>query len=308
MSPSPNVNVAIDLAKVRENARAIKAKVGVTVWGVIKADGYGLGASRVADALKDVVDGFCVFRLSEATDIDLKQFGKPILALGPPQSMNVDDFIAAKVQPAVSTVEQATALRNGKPSLCVDVGMQRFACPSERLDEVIRAGDIRDAFAHGTRLEHAIRLKELLDNRGIKLMAAATDLLDEPRAWLEGVRPGVALYRGSVRASTHLVEARDSRGPAGYGGFVVPRFGIILAGYSNGLARVGICLVNGKRRKILEVGMQSAFVEIAPNDKPGDEVVLLGDMLKEDDLAAVWKTSQHEVLMRMSSAGVRKYE
>jgi alanine racemase len=88
MSPSPNVKVSIDLAKIRENSAEIKRKVGVEVWAVVKADGYGLGITRVADALKDIVDGFCVFRLSEATEMDLKEFGKPILALGPPESSN----------------------------------------------------------------------------------------------------------------------------------------------------------------------------------------------------------------------------
>jgi alanine racemase len=138
-------------------------------------------------------------------------------------------------------------------------------------------------------------------------MAAATSLLDEPRAWLDGVRPGLALYRGAVRVSTRLVEARDSHGPAGYSDFVAPRFGIILAGYSNGLWRSGICLVNGVRRKILEVGMQSAFVEIGERDKAGDEAVLLGDGLTEEHIADVQKTSPHEVIMRLSFSGEKNY-
>ena len=62
-------------------------------------------------------------------------------------------------------------------------------------------------------------------------------------------------------------------------------YGVILAGYSHGL-RPGPCLVNGRRTRIIEAGMQSAFVEVCGQEKVGDEVVLLGDQLTEAEIAA----------------------
>ena len=83
MRRSRHVSVRIDLARVRANAQDVKRRVGtgVAVIAVVKADAYGLGAARVADALADVVDEFCVFSLDEAAEADLlKRTGKPILA------------------------------------------------------------------------------------------------------------------------------------------------------------------------------------------------------------------------------------
>jgi alanine racemase len=120
--------------------------------------------------------------------------------------------------------------------------------------------------------------------RGVRAHAAGSALLDDREAWLDAVRPGLALYRGAARVVTRLIDVRDSSGPAGYGGFRVPRFGVILAGYSHGL-RPGPCLINGRRSRVIETGMQSAFVECAAGDREGDEVILLGDGLEAEDVA-----------------------
>ena len=99
---------------------------------------------------------------------------------------------------------------------------------------------------------------------------------------------------------------RDSSGPAGYTGFVVPRHGVVLCGYTNGL-RPGPCLVNGRRSRMLEVGMQSAFVECGPGDRVGDEVVLLGDGIEEAEVAKAWGTTPHNVLTALAGAGERAW-
>jgi alanine racemase len=137
--------------------------------------------------------------------------------------------------------------------------------------------------------------------------AAGSSLLHEPSAWLDAVRPGLAIYQGAVRVSATLVEVRKSKGPAGYSGFEVPWHGVILAGYSNGL-RTGPCLVNGQPSRILEAGMQSAFVEVQPGDQAGSsEVILLGDSLSEAEVGKAWGTTPHEALLRLAGAGIRSY-
>src|SRR5207237_3292243 len=115
----------------------------------------------------------------------------------------------------------------------------------------------------------------VLGGRGLRRHAAGSALLDEPEAHLDLVRPGLALSRGAVAVRTRLVEARDTRGPAGYTGFTARRHGVILAGYSNGL-RPGPCLVGGVRRRVVEVGMQSAFVDLGDEGAVGERVTLLG--------------------------------
>ena len=82
---------------------------------------------------------------------------------------------------------------------------------------------------------------------------------------------------------------------------------VILAGYSNGL-RKGTCSINGQTRPILEVGMQSAFVEITESDRVGDEVVLLGEANPETTIAEHWRSSSQEVVVALASSGLRVYE
>src|SRR3954469_2776998 len=140
---SQHVRVEVDLGRVRRNAADVAARVGVPVWATIKADAYGLGAARVARALAEVdgVAGFCVFALEEATAIDLwKITGKPAITLGPPATLDAKPWLEGHVRPAVSTPQQAARLAGAGPILCVDTGMQRFACPPERVLEAIDGG------------------------------------------------------------------------------------------------------------------------------------------------------------------------
>jgi alanine racemase len=277
------------------------------VLAVIKADAYGLGAHDVAGAIADIVHGFCFFSLKEAIAANLDpKTRKPSILLGPPGSMVPQDYLSLDLRPAVSTVEQATALKKAKPILCIDAGMQRFACPPSQIDRVIAAGNCREAFAHAPTMEQVNKFKELTAGKGLKLHAAASSLLDEKDAWLDAVRPGIALYRDALTVTTNLVEVHDSHGPAGYTNFSVPRFGVILCGYSNEL-RKGPCLVNGQPRRILEVGMQSAFVEIGAKDKVGDEVTLLGNGLWPESIAKEWNCTPHEVIVRLSASGLREH-
>lgn len=301
----------IDLARVRANAEAIAGRAGVRLLAVIKADAYGLGAREVAPAIADVVAGFCVLSLAEAAETGLWALtGKPMIALRTPGSgIPADDYTAHQVRPAVSELDQALQLADADPVLSVDVGMQRFACPAEHVEAIVGRGLVREAFTHATRFEQVDRFLELVGGRGLQLHAAGSSLLDEPRARLDAVRPGLALYRGAARVTARLVEARASRGPIGYTGWrsVTGHHGVILAGYAHGLRAGGPCIVNGERRRIPEVGMQSAFVELGPGDRAGEEVVLLGDGLTEADVASAWGVTPHEVLVRLCRLGTRSY-
>jgi alanine racemase len=309
MHASAHVTVHVDLRRVRRNIVEIRRHVGrAEIHAVVKADAYGVGARAAASAVQDLVDGFVVFQAGEATGAGLAEIGKPVLALGPSAA-------APGLRRAVWDAESARAVRaeGNEPVLSVDTGMQRFSCPPAEVEAALAAGQCREAFTHGTRPEHVRQLLELVGGRGLRLHAAGTRLLGEPQAHLDLVRPGLALYRGAVAVRTRLVETRDSRGPAGYTGFTAPRHGVVLAGYSNGL-RPGPCLVGDRRRRVIEVGMQSAFVALEPGDRISDEVTLLGNpsgapdpVVTEDDVAAAWGCTPHEALVHLSSLGQRVY-
>jgi len=307
MNPSRWVTVHIDLARVRQNVQEIAAQVGVPILAVVKSDAYGVGIQRVTDAISDLVEGWCVFSLTEAAEGSLwHRTGKPTLVLGPPMRVSCEDYFEQHVRPAVCTAEQAQELREAGPVLCVDTGMQRFSCPPQDLEAVRHSGACAEAFTHAVNMEQVRRFVQLCGEWGMRLHASGSSLLHEPQARLDAVRPGLAMYRQAVRVTTRLVEVHGTSGPAGYTGFAAQHHGIILCGYSNGLKN-GICLVNGERRKIIEVGMQSTYVEIGQEDAVGDEVVLLGDDLDLSSIAEAWRVTDHAVLVALSAAGEKQY-
>lgn len=312
MGRSPHVTVRVDLGRVRANAEAVRLKTGVPLIPVVKADAYGLGATRVGRALADIAEAFYVFDAAEAVDYGLPAAtGKRSIALLGAWN-DPADYLSRRIHPVVWTADRAAALRKARPVLSVDTGQQRFGCPAEStaLAAVIAAGDCREAMTHATTHDQVRAFRLALEHNGgaggFFKHAAGTARLEDDGAWLDAVRPGLALYRGAARVSARLVEVRDATGPAGYTGFVAARHGVVLCGYGHGL-RPGPCVVNGRRSRVREVGMQSAFVECGPGDKVGDEVVLLGDGLGEDEAAGPWGATPHNVLTALAGAGERTW-
>jgi alanine racemase len=305
------VTVSIDLLRVRQNAEAIRSQTGVPIIAVVKADAYGLGATEVASAIGDLVNAFYVFDSAEAVKARLWGVtGRRTIALHSDWT-DADDFLPQHIQPVVWSAGRARQLRGAKPVLSVDTGQQRFSAPADDARDIYHDGDCTEVMTHATNLsqvQELLRVVSSWNGNSLFLHAAASALLDQPAAWLNAVRPGLALYQGAVTVTARLVEVRDSNRPAGYSGFISPRFGIVFAGYSSGLRR-GPCRINGQTRRVLEVGMQSAFVETGPEDRKGDEVMLLGADCDVDlaSLARAWSTSQQEVLVRLTKAGERKY-
>lgn len=298
----------VDLRQVRMNALAIRAATGKSLIGVVKADAYGLGAVAVADTLQDLVDCWYVFAATEAKRYRLWDLtGKPTICAVALDSDPPETLRREHVRPGVWTIDQVRRFRDLDPVLSVDTGMQRFACPVERIVELRKAHRFSEAYTHASRPEQARALHELFGDSGMKLHAAGSALLANPDCWLDCVRPGLALYRDAVRVSLPLADARESRGAIGYTQFTTRHHGVILKGYSDGM-RAGACIINGRRQQVIEVGMQSAFVTLDPADRAGDEVCVLGGGLSLEEAAAACKSTPHETLYRLSSMGDHAYD
>lgn len=297
---SKHVRVQVDLDRVRASAEGIRSKTKVPLIAVVKSDAYGLGAVAVADALADVADDFAYFSVAEAREV-----GRPGIVLGPPEEEPAE-YAELKLRPAVASVADARRYAGVPAAVNVDTGMQRFGCAPEQLDEILAIADVRDVFTHAGAIESARLLRECAGGCGRPLHAASTSLLETPEAWLDGVRPGLALYRGALRVTTRLVTARDVRGRVGYTGFESSRVGVIMAGYSHHL-RPGPVVINGRRQRLLEIGMNTSFVSLDAGDREGDEVVLLGEELDEVELATALGVRPHEVFCIYGGCGVRTY-
>jgi alanine racemase len=300
--------VIVDLSRIQANVQAIAHRTGVPVIAVVKADAYGLGARHVVEAIGELVEAFYVFDAVEALQYaDLDTDKLTIAMLG--RSDDPADYISRRIRPAVWTPQRAEAMRKARPVLSVDTGQQRFGCPADRVESVLRTGACDEALSHAVTVAQARLLRDAVGGRVAKMHAAGSGLLAEPDAWLDAVRPGLALYHDAVRVTVPLLDARDATGPAGYSGFIssTGRLGLIAVGYSNGMRARGSCLMNGELRRIPEIGMQSAFVEVGPRDKVGDQVVLLGNGITPQSIAAAWGTSPQEALLKLTGIGSRSY-
>ena|GEM_PF-604186 len=297
---STHVNVVIDLDRVRASAEAVRAKTGVTLIAVIKADAYGLGAARVADALDSIADEFAYFSLEEAAEV-----GRPGLVMGPPLG-EPREYQERQLRPTVSTREQATHFVGLSVAVNVDTGMQRFGCMPEELDELLTISSAKEMFTHTAGASGAGLLRELRGGRDIKLHAASSAQLDLPDAWLDAVRPGYALYRQAVRVTGKLMAVRQTSGQIGYKRFEHRLIGMMRCGYAHGL-RAAPAVINGRRQRILESGMNTCTISVDPADRAGDEVVLLGRELPEEEIAKALNCRPHEVLCRYTELGNRTY-
>lgn len=297
---SADVVVEIDLERVRAAAEAIRAQTRVPLKAVVKADAYGLGARRVADVLASVADEFCYFTLAEAQDV-----GRPGLVLGPPSGAPAV-YAALRVRPSIGNAAQAERYGRVRCAINLDTGMQRFGCAASELAALVRTCNVEDVWCHANHVAAAEQLRAAIADLNLPRHAAASALLDAPETWLDGVRPGVALYRAALCVTAPLQVARETHGPVGYTGFTCPHVGVIFVGYSHGL-RPAPVVINGRRQQMLEVGMNTTFVSLDPADRVGETVVLLGPALAPAEIATATASREHEVICRYAALGERKY-
>lgn len=301
MPRSPHVTVTVDLDRIRANAEALAAHIGVPLIAVVKADAYGLGAEPVADAIEAVVERFAVFGPADALAL-----GRPALALGPVVA-EAARYRALQLRPCVGSAAEAEAMRGLRVAINVDTGMQRFGCPPAELDALLARCDAAEVLSHAVTVEAAERLQAVAGHLGLPLHAAGSALLHEPRAWLDAVRPGDALYAGALEVTAPLVTVRTTHGPVGYTGFEHRQVGVILVGYAQGLRAGAPVWIGETRQQLLEVGMNAAFVGVPPGARVGDAVELVGRHVEALEVATALALTPQQVCCLYAGLGERRY-
>ena len=102
--------VEVDLDAIRRNVRAFKdcTRSGTRFCAVVKANAYGHGAVRVAQACRAVgVDMFAVATVAEGIALRDGGITEPVLLLAQPPVTAVPDLVKHNLMPAVYDLEFA---------------------------------------------------------------------------------------------------------------------------------------------------------------------------------------------------------
>jgi alanine racemase len=214
--------IEIHAGNLRHNVQEIHRRVeSRPILAVIKNHGYGLGVTNVARLLEPMaaVAGFAVVKLHEAVTLRDARLRKPILLLGPCDEKDLAEAVARQITPMVYTpvgpalervarrFQQAIPLH-----LCVDTGIGRVGVPHTHAAALIRdlaarravriAGVMmtftEDPEFDREQLGRFGSLCRSLEAEGIKLgkkhAASSFALFQHPDAFLDLVRPGMAIY------------------------------------------------------------------------------------------------------------------
>lgn len=237
--------VEIDLEAIRHNILQEKENVGnsVKMMAVIKADAYGHGDIRVAEALNDIVDAYGVAVVEEALRLRQNGVGKMILILGYTGDEWFEDVILHHISQTVYSYEMAeklsdAAVRLGKTAhihIKVDTGMSRigFLPTADSVDIVcdisklpgIRMEGIFTHFARADEettdaarspFEAFMSFVGELEGRGVEIplkhAANSAAILHFPEAYLDMVRSGITTY--GLYPSERVPRERVSLRPA----------------------------------------------------------------------------------------------
>ncbi len=216
---------SIDHAALRHNLKlARQVAAGSRIWAVIKADGYGHGLLRVAEALNEA-DGFAVARLDEALALRRQGVVKPLLVLS--ACISRSDFeqaITADLQVVVHHGDQLAVLSTLSSArrlsiwLKLDTGMHRLGFVPDELAEmlvrlkglpVIGEINLMSHLANGDDPEDpmtAAQCEQLMQIDpapfAARSLANSAGLLANSATHLDWVRPGILLYGASPLSNT----------------------------------------------------------------------------------------------------------
>lgn len=217
----------VDLAAIEHNVRTLRDAVSPAgLWAVVKADGYGHGATAVARAAIEAgASGLCVALTAEGVALRDAGIDAPILVLSQQPIDEIPLLVGHRLTPTVYTADHADALAVAVAAagverlgvhVKVDTGMQRVgvaaadaaehvarvvAVPGLAVDGVythLACADVPGHEANGEQLATFDSVLAELERRGIRppLVHAANSAaaVAVPAARRSLVRTGIAMY------------------------------------------------------------------------------------------------------------------
>jgi len=352
-------------ANLRHNVSEVSRRVGgKPIFAVIKNNGYGLGlvnVARVLDALPQVA-GFAVVKAEEAHALRDAEVTRPVMFMGPFGEKDLEDAVARDIRPMIYTPAGpaldriAVRLQRRIPvQICVDTGIGRVGVPYRQAASLVRdlAGrksvrieGMMMTFAEDPQFdaEQLKRFQSLcseLEAAGIHLgrkhAASSFALFQHPDAFMDMVRPGMALFgiypdkqfrssgvmdlRPALALKTRVIYVKKlSRGEsAGYERAYVASRDVWVAtlpvghadGYPRTAAKGGRVKIGGRFYPVIaSVSASHTIVEVGPEPRVREgEVAALFDAEPEsrpEELSAATGASVYDLTMHLGALLPRK--
>ncbi|MDT5187682.1 MAG: alanine racemase [Mycobacterium sp.] len=229
LTPTAAAEAVVDLDAIAHNVRLLREHAGsAQVMAVVKADGYGHGATQVGRAaLAAGAAELGVATIDEALALRRDGISAPVLAWLHPPGTDFAAALQADIQVGLSSVRQLRELldaveRTGRPATVtvkVDTGLNRngvsvaeypemlTALRRAQVDDAIRLRGIMSHLVHGDDPENPVnnlqaqRLNDMLAqarDKGVRYEIAhlcnSPAAMTRPDLAFDMVRPGIAVY------------------------------------------------------------------------------------------------------------------
>ncbi len=324
--------ITIDLGAVRHNARRLLDVLdGSELWAVVKANGYGHGATDVGRAaLEAGASALCVVTVAEALELRRELPEARILVMCPTE--DVAEAREARLELVISGGE----IPDDTPvHLKLDTGMGRWGfaeLPEPPANVVglmshLATADSDPDFAQ----QQVERFREATEHHSdlTRHVANSAAALRLPDARFDAARCGIALYgispfntdpaedglRPALSWRSRIAQVRllQPGESTGYGRrFVAGRptwIGTVPVGYADGFRRdlTGTeVLVDGEARNVVgTVSMDAVAVELDRELPVGTPVTIVGDGLLIERHAHVAETIGYEIACGINSDPAR---
>jgi alanine racemase len=337
--------LTIDLAAIAGNWRDLNARTGVETAAVVKADGYGLGAAKVATALGRAGARQFFVAVAEEGAILRRALGNgPRISVFSGHMAGDTDLIrSAGLTPMLNSIDQMVrhveALPGHPFGVQLDTGMNRLGMEAAEWSALrdlaisqkptlvmshLACADEPDHQMNPQQLRRFVEMTEGVD--APRSLAATGGILLGPEYHFDLTRPGVGLFGGLpfvdarpvVSLDIPVIQVRDVAiaETVGYANTWVARspsrIATISAGYADGLLRAmgaGATLHAGSSAVpvVGRISMDLIGVDVTGLAKDPEVLQLIGRHQSIDTVAGFAGTIGYEILTSLGGRYSRVY-
>lgn len=337
--------LTIDLSAIADNWRALDRLSTCETSAVVKADGYGLGAARVARALADAgARRFFVAMAEEGAAVRQALGPGPMIGVYSGHMEGDSDLIAAHdLTPMLNSAEQVLRHMERMPAQAfgfqLDTGMNRLGMEAAEWAAIreislpsapvlvmshLACADEPDHPMNANQLREFVEMTAEVD--APRSLSATGGILLGKEYHFDLTRPGVGLYGGLPFADARPVVALDlpviqirdvtAGESVGYGNtWTAPRdcrIATVSAGYADGLIRVmgpNISLFSDDAPcpVVGRISMDLISADVSDLEHAPETLSILGPWQGVDALADAAGTIGYEILTSLGPRYLREY-